>query len=316
MKKSNSNDASGFLLVALGACLWGSDAFFRRALALELPSTIVVAGEHLIITVLLFPVLWRAATAVRRLTAGQIVSLLIIGVGSSALATVLFTSAFRYGDPNTPLLLQKLQPLFAVTAASWILRERLRPRFGIYFLLALGGAYLITFPDPTNVEIAQLTPALLAVGAALLWGLGTVLGRHVAPAVSPIQLTALRVAIGLAFLAPAVVIQGQAPGIGDAVDQAGALVLLALVPGLIALVIYYNGLRSTPASAATLAELAFPLSAVVINYLAFGATLSTSQWFGLAALSATILVMGLVGRREKGAHELGIDSVALAVGNP
>ncbi|HZD03594.1 MAG TPA: hypothetical protein VE173_01715, partial [Longimicrobiales bacterium] len=53
-------DSSGFLLVAVGAALWGSDALFRRGLAMELPPAVVVAGEHLILTAVLLPALWRA----------------------------------------------------------------------------------------------------------------------------------------------------------------------------------------------------------------------------------------------------------------
>jgi drug/metabolite transporter (DMT)-like permease len=53
---------------------------------------------------------------------------------------------------------------------------------------------------------------------------------------------------------------------GDPVEVPRALVprlvLPALVPGLLALVLYYLALRRTPASRATLAELAFPLTAV------------------------------------------------------
>jgi hypothetical protein len=46
----------------------------------------------------------------------------------------------------------------------------------------------------------------------------------------------------------------------------------------------------------------------VINYLAFGSTLSVTQWVGLVGLSATILTMGVVGRRQRGASQLGIET--------
>jgi len=44
-------------------------------------------------------------------------ALAVLGCGSSALATLLFTVAFTYGRPNTPVLLQQLQPFL-------LLRER------------------------------------------------------------------------------------------------------------------------------------------------------------------------------------------------
>jgi drug/metabolite transporter (DMT)-like permease len=103
---------------------------------------------------------------------------IVIGGGSSALATVMFTAAFRFGDPTTPLLLQKVQPLIVVGGAALLLGERVVGRYARFLVSGLAGAYLVAFADPTNVSVAALRPALLALGAAFLWGLGTVLGRH------------------------------------------------------------------------------------------------------------------------------------------
>jgi len=60
----------------------------------------------------------------------------------------------------------------------------------------------------------------------------------------------------------------------------------------LSLLVYYRGLRGTPAAAATLGELAFPLTALVLDYIAYRATLSPSQWLGLGLLVATIMTMG------------------------
>lgn len=68
---------------------------------------------------------------------------------------------------------------------------------------------------------------------------------------------------------------------------------LALVPGLLAIMVYYRGLGSTPASAATLAELAFPVSALFLNWVILERTLVAGQLVGASILVATITVMGL-----------------------
>lgn len=311
MNRSNIDvaSASGFAFVALGAALWGSDAFFRRALALELPATVIVTAEHLIITAVLIPVLWISRAAVKGLGWVDWLSLLVIGAGSSAAATVLFTMAFTYGDPNTPLLLQKLQPLVAVGGAALILRERVGPKFIAFLVLALSGAYLITFPDPGAASLERLAPALLALGAAFLWAMGTILGRRLTHLVSPTQLTSLRVSIGLVVLIPIATAQtGLVQSVDLIVGSFGALLLLAMIPGLLALLVYYRGLTSTPASAASIAELAFPLTAVVINYVAFDAVLTASQWLGLIVLSGTMVTMTWMGRGRRGAARIGVRS--------
>jgi drug/metabolite transporter (DMT)-like permease len=74
--------------------------------------------------------------------------------------------------------------------------------------------------------------------------------------------------------------------------------VLALVPGLAALLIYYRGLARTPASATTIAELAFPVSATMVNYVAFGALLTGTQWIGILTLVVAITWMSLLGTRD------------------
>ena len=65
-------------------------------------------------------------------------------------------------------------------------------------------------------------------------------------------------------------------------------VLLALAPGLIAMLLYYRGLVTTPAPVATFAELAFPATALVVNYVFLGATIDAGQLIGFAMLCGTI----------------------------
>ena len=292
--------AGGFLVVAAAAALWGTDALFRRGLALEWPAVTVVFGEHLLLVVLTFPLLrsgWRVARA--HFTGADWASLLMIGVGASAVATVLFTAAFTYGETVTVLLLQKLQPLFAVAGARLLLGERLTARYPLYFLAAMVGAWLIAFPEPLSVRAAALAPALLAAGAAALWAMGTVLGRRLSPLVSFGQLTALRFGVGLPASGILLVLVGGSVPAGAVTGSAVlALVLLTLIPGLLGIGLYYRGLRRTPAALATLAELAFPLSALLVGWLVFGETLTVTQWVGLAVLGATMTALGLASRRS------------------
>ena len=301
----------GFAFVAIGAALWGTDGLFRRGLALEMPATAVVFWEHVILVVVTIPLLVRFAKKHQKLTVKDLTALLFVGAGASAVATILFTQAFTYGDPTTPLLIQKIQPVIAVLGAYLLLGERLLPRYGWYFLFAVSSAYLIAFPNPTQVGVSQLAPALLALGAASLWGMGTVLGRHLTQKIPANQLTALRFAIGLPAAFVILLLKNETSVAMDvSASDFGALVLLSLIPGLAAITIYYKGLSTTPASGATLAELAFPLTAILIGWSVFDTTPTWTQWVGIVALSTTIVIMTRAA--SKGQENLGIrDSLEL-----
>jgi drug/metabolite transporter (DMT)-like permease len=240
-----------------------------------------------------------ALRAFGRCSAAERLCVVIIGAGSSALATALFTEAFKLsatsGDFISPVVLQKLQPVFAVLLAVLLLRERIRPAFGLFALPALGGAWLLAFADPVHVTVRAVQVALCAVAAAALWAAGTVLGRRVSRSVRPQDLTVLRYCFGLPAAALITAQQHSAylPGRGNLFG----LVLLALIPGLAALGLYYVGLRATAAARATFAELAFPATAAVIGVAFLGSRLTGTQWLGFGIVVAAVSALSLRERR-------------------
>src|SRR5690606_11092315 len=256
----------------------------------------IVFWEHLVLVVLVSP--W-VVPAFRRLVVASVrtqIAVVVIGAGSSALATVLFTRAFALGDPITPQVLQKLQPLIAVLLAALILGERLRAKFLFFVVPAVVGAWLLTFADPLGVTVASAQAALLALGAASLWAAGTVLGRLASAELTFRDLTALRFTVGLITLA--IIAAVTSTPLGMRWSAAPSLLLLALFPGPLALVLYVLALGHTPAPRATLAELAFPLTAAVVGIVACGTRPSVTQWVGIAVVLSTVVGLALHEQRS------------------
>lgn len=286
-------------LVAFAAALWGLDGLLRKPLATALSPATVVLWEHLIVVLILLPAVPAALRTFARCSRGDRLSVLIIGAGSSALATALFTEAFKLsaasGDFVSPVVLQKLQPVFAVVLAVVLLGERVRPAFAFFAVPALAGAWLLAFADPFAITVRAAEVALCAVAAAALWAAGTVLGRRVSGSVGPKDLTVLRYCFGLP--AAAVIAAQQHAAFAPGSSNLLGLVLLALIPGLAALRLYYVGLRATAASRATFAELAFPVTAAVIGVAFLGSHLTGTQWLGFAIVVAAVSGLSLRERR-------------------
>jgi drug/metabolite transporter (DMT)-like permease len=87
-------EAGGFLLVALSAALWGTDALFRRGLALELPAATVVFGEHLILVL-------------ADLGGSDLLALLLLALVPGLLALLLYYRGLR-GTPAAAATLAEL----------------------------------------------------------------------------------------------------------------------------------------------------------------------------------------------------------------
>ena len=286
-------------MVALAAALWGTSALMREPLTgdLGMASSTVVFAEHFVLVLCMLPWLPAALRAWWSSSIRTRVAIVVIGAGASALATTLFTAAFATGfavdgrpDVITPVALQKLQPLIAVLLAAVILGERIRPIFWLFVVPALGGAWLLAFAEPFDVTLRTAEASLLALGAAALWASGTVLGRLVGAELSANDITALRFLFGLATMIVVVGVRGEPFTVP--LRAVPYIVPLALIVGLLALSLYYRGLRNTPASRATFAELAFPLTAAAVG-LALGRNLDWSQWLGFGILLVAVTALAL-----------------------
>ena len=269
----------GVVLIAAAAAMWGTDALFRKPLAESTSAGTIVFGEHVILVLLTLPLIVPAMRALFAAGTRYVLAGIAIGAGASAIATILFTQAFVKGDPITPVVLQKVQPLIVIAAARVMLGEQPRRGFVWFVFPALLGVWLIAFPQPFDVHASGLEPIALALGAAVLWGLGTVFGRYLSRRLPFEHVVTVRFSFGLVASAIMLPILG-APAFASAHDTLW-IAYLALVTGAAALSLYYIGLQRTPAMLASIAELAYPVTAVIVGYVAFDATLRWTQWLGV-----------------------------------
>lgn len=296
-KWSSNVFRGGFWLVMLGAALWGVDPLFRIILLKSMTSSQIVLLEHAVVFLVAAPVLWRRRSELKRIRIRDLGALLFVSWGGSAIATILFTKALVSGDLNMVLLLQKLQPLFAIALAAVILKERLPRNFGPLLLAALGGTYLLTFgwtlPFGHTGFIGW--SSLLAMGAAALWGGSTVMGRYLLGTLEYGTVTSLRFVMALPLLFVIVQIEGQTWQMNSGYGGWGLvslnLLLQALLPGLLSMLLYYKGLNSTKASYATLAELSFPMTGVMINWVVYNQIITPAQLIGFILIWVVLFII-------------------------
>jgi drug/metabolite transporter (DMT)-like permease len=292
----------GPYLILFAAMLWATDAPFRIHLTNHLSSNFIVLGEHMFDTLMVLPVFILGFSELKKLGWKEWLAVAFIGVAGSALASVAYTQAFADMAPSISpaILLQKLQPLLAIYLAYVVLKERLNPKFWLWAIVALVGAYIISFPSlvpfsyPGEKYHVSLAGVLLALTAAALWGASTVFGKFVLNKISFKLMTALRFIIGLIFL----VILNFSAHTFPAAHQVTAtdwlfLLIIAIASGVVSLFIYYRGLETTKASVATLAELGFPMAAVIVNWIFIpGSALVWQQIVGIAVLLGAVFMLG------------------------
>jgi drug/metabolite transporter (DMT)-like permease len=218
-----------------------------------------------------------------------------VAICGSALASIAFTEAFRYVNPSVAILLQKLQPFIAIGLAVLVLQEKLPRNFWFWTFVAVFGAYVISFPTlvPKVYDGEVFNPNFVGVCLALLaasfWAASTVFGKYALQSVSFKTITALRFVVAFIFLIFLNFFQHTFVSFSAVSTKNWIyMAITAVTSGIVALFIYYKGLENTKASVATIAELGFPLAAVVVNAVVIKTPITYIQILGMFILLATI----------------------------
>ena len=136
-----------YLAIIFAALLWSVDAFLRQSLY-SLSPLLIITIEHGIGSLLFIPILIKYWVKIKILKQIGWVSLLWISFLGGICGTYFYTKALGYVDYidlSIVVLLQKFQPLFAVSLATIILKEKLSKRYLVLALFAMIGGYLVTF---------------------------------------------------------------------------------------------------------------------------------------------------------------------------
>ena len=325
--RSRLVDAGSVILVGIAAAMWAFDAYFRPGLTRQLSAGQIVLVEDLLISLCLVPVVIANRSELRRLNSGRWLALAAIALGPQAIATVLFTKAigFSFANPTAPnfdvlhevYLLYLLQPVFGIAFAWLFLGERRKRAFWPFAAIALVGVYLIVFADnpaaPWQIRRPELMAGAFVLGAVIMWAGGTVLGRYALQDVSFPLTTSMRFILAIPVLLVIVLVdKGGSALSGYSASQLPSFLGIVLIPGLLAMLLYYLALSRTPASLATIAELGYPLALFLIFSLPApvgqGAPLQPLELLGAVLLVAGVVTLNFLKARD--VVELPADRVA------
>ena len=284
------------LAIIIAALLWSLDAFLRQSLY-SLSPFLIITLEHGIGSLLFLPILISHWEKLIKLKQTVWISLLWVSILGGIGGTYFYTKALSYVgyiDLSVVVLLQKLQPLFAVSLAAIILKENLSKRYLILAVCAMIGGYLVTFGNNpiSKGDNNTLIAALFSLLAAFCWGSSTVLGKQALIFLPYSVVTALRLIITTIVGILIIIYSGLSIFYSHiSYEQWRILFLIVISTGTVALFIYYYGLNKLPASHTTLFELFWPLSAVMIDWIIIGNPLSIPQLSGAVILLVSMTIL-------------------------
>src|SRR5438094_5479076 len=291
-------------LVGLGAALWGTESAWRIPLNELFDAKVIVFWEHVFILIMFLPILISRLSEIPKVHPRTWCFLIFSGFAGSAVGTIFFTLALKYGNPTVVNVVLNIQPVISTMGAFLLFGDRLALRFFLYAGIAILAGIFVSVSHPTLIsesfERAGLNRGTgYALICALFWGLATVAGRGVMTGMSLRLASSLRIVVGLTCMTLILLAYGKLHGatLWPVAAQAHAtkaiiwLVLLASISGGIPLLIHFEGLRLTHASTAGYFEMMQTLAAVCITWGVFHATLQLHQVFsGLVLVAAVAMV--------------------------
>ncbi|UCG01211.1 MAG: EamA family transporter [Candidatus Heimdallarchaeota archaeon] len=295
------------------------------ALRLSSFSSFIVTIEHIIGVLIITPILLirrgksHFISLLKDFQNRERISIAFVSLGSG-LGLYFFLISFALGNPTVAILLQKTQPLITLLVAMILLKERPTKFYYIAVFFSIIGIFLIAFEDPFRITFSfEALAALCSIIAAVFWGSNTVFGRILTEKADYWDITTFRYIGGaLILIFFNIIVLAYTPDNFNALGESfttfprffetnfgipmlGIICITysaILTGGIIPLALYYFGLRWSKASVSGLAELAFPLLAIFINFIFLGFTLSLTQIIGALILFGVVTTLSYINTKE------------------
>ncbi|MFO8130398.1 MAG: EamA family transporter [Bacteroidales bacterium] len=295
----------GATAISFSAILWGLDGVVLTPRLYNLNVAYVVFMLHMIPFAIMNAFLFRQYKYIHSFSASDYLLLFLVALFGGALGTLSVVKALflvEFKKLTVVILLQKLQPVFAIALATIILKEKLKKYYLIWASVAIVASYFLTFGTRLpNIGTGSNTiyAALFSLLAALSFGSSTVLSKKILEKYSFHTVTFYRYGFTSALLLIYVLFTGLISQISVTTPLNWLFfMIIAITSGSGAIFLYYYGLKKVKAIIATICELFFPVSAIIFDYLFNDQFLTPVQWISAALLIFAIVNLNIRNTRK------------------
>src|SRR5438876_8383651 len=153
-RPSSTGAPYGPWLVGLGAALWGTESAWRIPLNALFDAKVIVFWEHVLILIMFVPLLVSRLAETRKIDARTWGYLIFSGFAGSAVGTIFFTLALKYGNPTVVNVVLNIQPVISTIGAFLLFGDRLARRFFFYAGIAIVAGIFVSVAHPTLIAVS------------------------------------------------------------------------------------------------------------------------------------------------------------------
>ncbi|SDF01215.1 EamA-like transporter family protein [Massilia sp. PDC64] len=209
--------------------------------------------------------------------------LVVQGLAGTAGYTALLMAGLRATSALDAGVILGTLPVVSAVVAVLVLGERPRPALIATIVLAGVGLFVL---QPAGRSAGSMTGNALVFGAVLCEALFILLNKRVRIAVSPLALSTLMSAIGLAASLPFALAEGASPAVSPAALLAVAY--YALLPTVGGFLLWYAGTARVGGTEAALFTALAPVAALLLAALLLDEPVNARQLAGIAFVLAAV----------------------------
>ncbi len=295
------NSKYGWLLISFAAFLWGLDGVLLtpRYFAYGFYNVkFIVFISHFVPLVILSIISFKQYKKMKDFKKDDFIFYFLIALFGGCLGTLSIVKALMLSQFSLSLVtvIQKTQPIFAIILAYILLKEKPTKRFYIVFVVTLISLYFLIFGlnSPKLLGENNLRASMYSLIAAFSFGSSTVFSKKIVSNHSFFTTTFYRFFFTTII---SFIILVFSSGSLEAFNQyivspnIYKLTLVIAIVSLSSLMMYYKGMITTKASYATISELVYPLSSVVIEAIVYKRILTPIQLIFSVVLILSIIYL-------------------------
>jgi drug/metabolite transporter (DMT)-like permease len=182
-------------------------------------------------------------------------------------------------------------PLWAAILSTIVLKEKITARKILGLILGLSGLFILIMPHMASVGSAPLGVVFM-LGAAMSWGLGTVLVKYFKWSIPILVLTGWQLTFGSLPVVIGMITFDPVPALSElSLNAILAMVYIIALPMLFCHWAWFTVVDIFPASVAAISTLAIPVIGVASSAVFLGERFGVRQFIALTLICSALAIV-------------------------
>jgi drug/metabolite transporter (DMT)-like permease len=229
------------------------------------------------------------------------ISLGLVGI---TLPNVFQNYGMTMTEAHVSSIIQASGPIFTIILAVFFLKEPLRRNKVIGTVIALSGTFLLVTGSGLDLMGSTFLGNFLVLMSAISYAISSIMSKKILEKYDPLTVATMSMFLGTVFLACLMIFESPAERIPQISTRGWVIVLLlAMLPGTLALLVWYHILRTSEVSRIILFIYLIPIFATAISYFWPGEVIKLTT-----VIFAALIIFGVLAAQyekiEKKASEV------------